>query len=64
MRITNSELKEFKQIYLEEFGIKLSDYEATEKALNILSGVEMILGFNQNTVSHIDKKKRLGNYEK
>ena len=57
MRITKEELNEFKRIYLEEFGVKLSNLEATEKALNVLKGVEMILKFNQNPISHLDKKE-------
>jgi hypothetical protein len=56
-RITKQELEEFKQIYLTEFGVKLSDIEATKKALNILKGVEMISKFNHRPVSGIDNEK-------
>lgn len=64
MRLTREELEEFKQIYREEFGEKLEDLEATNKALNLLKGVEMILEFNQNPISHIDKEKELNNHGK
>ncbi len=43
MRITPNELKEFKQIYFKEFGVWLEDSEAMEKALNLLTGIEMVL---------------------
>ena len=55
MRITNSELEEFKQIYKDEFGIKLENREAMEKALNVLNGVELILKFERRSVNGIDK---------
>lgn len=56
MRITASELKEFKQIYFEEFGIVLNDLEATKKAINVLNGVELILESSTHPVNGIDKK--------
>ena len=56
MRITKEELEEFKQIYLDEFGNKLDDLEATQKALNVLKGVEMISKFNHRPVSGIDNE--------
>lgn len=58
MRITKKELEEFKQIYLEEFGIKLGDLEATKKALNLLTGIEMISDkprVRSNPISRIDR---------
>ena len=36
MRISKGAVKEFKEIYEAEFGEKLSDTEATEKALRLL----------------------------
>ena len=56
MRIKPEELKEFKQIYFEEFGIWLDDLEATRKSLNLLSGIEMILKFEHRSASGIDKE--------
>ena len=56
MRITASELDEFKQIYFEEFGVKLDNLEATEKAINVLNGVELILESSTHPVNGIDKK--------
>ena len=35
MRVTIKELKEYKQIYLDEFGVKLNNLEVTKKALNL-----------------------------
>ena len=56
MRITKEELEEFKQIYFEEFGVLLNDLEAMKKALNLLSGIEMILKFEHRSVNGIDKE--------
>jgi len=56
MRITKQELEEFKQIYFERFGIKLSDLEAMKKAINVLNGVEMILESSTHSVRGIDKQ--------
>ncbi len=64
MRIKKNELKEFKQIYYEEYGVKPTDLGATKKALNVLKGVEMILEFNQNPISGIDKKSKVDNHGK
>lgn len=36
MRISKGAIKEFKEIYEAEFGVMLSDTEATEKALRLL----------------------------
>lgn len=58
MRITKQELEDFKQIYFEEFGVKLSDLEATKKAINVLNGVEMILKSSTHSVSGIDKRDK------
>ena len=55
MRITKKELEEFKNIYEDEFGIKLENREAMEKALNVLNGVELILKFERRSVNGIDK---------
>ncbi len=55
MRITATELEEFKKIYYEEFHIKLSDLEAMKKAINVLNGVELILESSTRPVNGIDK---------
>ncbi len=56
MRLTKTELEEFKQIYFEELGVKLSDLKATKKAINVLNGVELILKSSTHPVRGIDKK--------
>lgn len=55
MRINKKELEEFKQIYFEEFCLKLNNIEATKKAINILNGVELILKSSTHPANGIDK---------
>ena len=54
--INPKDIEEFKQIYFEEFGVILSDLEATKKAINVLNGVELILKSSTHSVSGIDKR--------
>lgn len=56
MRITKQELEEFKQMYFKEFGVKLNDLEATKKAINLLSGIKLILDSSTHPVKGIDKR--------
>ena len=42
MRLSKNAIKEFKKIYLKEFGQTLSDEEAQEKGLNLLSLFKII----------------------
>ena len=42
--ITEESLKEFKKLYLKNYGIKLDDKEALQKALRILNLVRIIRG--------------------
>ena len=57
MRITISELEEFKEIFFEEFGVKLNDLEAMKKAINVLNGVKLILESSTHSVKGIDKRE-------
>lgn len=43
MQLTNADLHEFKSICKEEFGIELSDAEATEEALRLINLVKSVV---------------------
>jgi hypothetical protein len=62
LRITPEELEEFKAIYQDEYGISLSDLDATQSATNILNGVKLVLtgstATQQSPISGIDNMNR------
>lgn len=55
--ISNEGLEEFKQIYLEEFGIQLSNEEALEKAIPVLNLVKSLIEPVKNLSIDADKKE-------
>lgn len=55
--ISNESLEEFKQIYLEEFGVQLSNEEALEKALPVLNLVKTLIEPVRNLSIDADKKE-------
>lgn len=42
MRLSNKAINDFKKIYLEEFGIKLTDDETNQKGLRLLNFIKLI----------------------
>jgi hypothetical protein len=42
MRLSNKAINDFKRIYFEEFGIKLTDDETNQKGLRLLNFIKLI----------------------
>lgn len=57
MELNKNSINEFKQIYLDEYGIKLSDEEAKQKSQNFLSLLQLITQNNPLKLSMENKNR-------
>jgi hypothetical protein len=48
-------LKEFKELYFQKFGIKLTDQEAEDKSINFLEFLKLILLRDKKSMYNPDK---------